>query len=277
MTKKIISYIISFILVIFLEIIIICSILNLTLLNKNYVIKQINKNNYYSKLSETINEKFKNHIMQSGMEDEIFKDIYTKDDLQNDFEKVLNKIYENKEIKIDTKEIKEKLNTNIEKYAQEHNIQITVSNREQINTFENTIINEYTSSIQYSNSILDTLAKKMPLIKTQINLYLEISTITAIILIGILILLNKKDKIKAIAYIGTALIATGGIIIVVLVYEKINLNLENSIIFDKTLSVLTKSIVRDIITKLFIIGGVNIIAGTIIAVMGNIAKVRKFR
>ena len=277
MLKKTVSYVISFLLVILLFIVILTSTISTSILNKKYIQKQINKSNYYEELAQDINYKFRNYIMQSGMEEVIFDGLFTDETLKNDLEKVLDAVYNKEKLEIDTTEIREKLNSNIEKYAQENNINLTIQNREQINAFEDTIIDNYLSSIKYSDTVINKLAEVIPVVKTKVNLILVTSIILSIIIIVILFLLNKTEKIKTLTYIGIALISVGGLILIALLYEKISLNLENSIILNKTLSKLLKIIITKTFTKLYIVSGINFIIGIMFLLYGNITKMREFR
>ena len=243
-----------------------------TILNKDYVEKEINKSDYYEKLSETINEKFKNYIMQSGMEEVIFEGLYTRETLRNDFEKVLDAVYNNKELEIDTIKIREKLDENIKKYASENDIQITVSNSAQITAFEDTIIENYILSIQYSKTGINYLAKGIEKIKTYLNPVKYAVIASFIVLTIVLILINIKEKKKALSYMGITLLAVGGLIIAVLIYEKINLNIENSEILDENLSVLIRLLVRKIFKIFYIISGTCFISGILFSIMGNKEK-----
>ena len=272
MIRKTISYIISFILVLLLLAIIMFQVFYTTILNKDYVEKEINKSDYYEKLSETINEKFKNYIMQSGMEEVIFEGLYTRETLRNDFEKVLDAVYNNKELEIDTINIREKLDENIKKYASENDIQITVSNSAQITAFEDTIIENYILSIQYSKTGINYLAKGIEKIKTYLNPVKYAVIASFIVLTIVLILINIKEKKKALSYMGITLLAVGGLIIAVLIYEKINLNIENSEILDENLSVLIRLLVRKIFKIFYIISGTCFISGILFSIMGNKEK-----
>ena len=267
MAKKIISYIISFLLVIILIVFTLLQTVKLTILNKSYVENKINNSNYYTELSETINEKFKNYIMQSGMEDRIFENLFTEEKLKNDFSKVLDAIYENKQLSIDTTEIKNKLDDNIEQYLKENKIKKTNKDKEQIATFEEVIIQNYVSSVQYSSSSINSIANIVKIYNSYLKIVLNISIVLTIVLIIVLILLNVKNFKKVLSYIGTSLIATSGLIVIGLIFEKINLNLEHSIIFDETLSIIIRLLVNNVIGILYKISIVSITVGMIFIII----------
>ena len=251
MLKKIISYIISFLLVIFITILILFQAMNTTVLNRKYIENKINNSNYYAKLSEKINNNFKNNIMQSGMEEKIFDNIYTEETLKNDFSKILDAIYENKEISIDTTEIKNRLDENIEQYIKESKIKKTDRDKQQIEIFEETIIQNYVSSVYYSISSINVLSNIVKTSNTYFKTAFQISIIATIMLIVLLVLLNYKNKKIVLSYLGTSLIAVGGIIITILLFERLNIDLEHSIINDECLSILVRIFSTNLIEILY--------------------------
>lgn len=272
MVKKAFSYIISFLLVIALFVIVVTGMVSSTILNKGYVIREINESDYYEKLSETINDKFRNYIMQSGMDEVIFEGLFTRETLQKDFNRVLDAVYDEKELSIDTEKIRNKLNDNIEKYAKENNINITETNRNQITAFENTIVENYVESIKYSNTGIKAFTKVIKVMNDIIYNGMAVTITLTIVMIITLALINKDEKNRVLSYLSITLLALGGFIIVFLIYEKINLNIEESIIQDRNLSILIRLFVNKIINRLYIISGISIGSGIILTVInkGNV-------
>lgn len=263
MAKKIISYTISFLLTVLLLVFTLLQTINLTILNKKYINNKINSSNYYTELSEIINDKFKNYIMQSGMEEKVFENLFTEEKLKNDFKKVLDSIYDNKTFEINTDEIKKQLDTNIEDYINENNIKMADADKQQIETFEEVIIQNYVSSIQYSNSAINYISKIVQLSNKYIKPVLYILFTMIVVLIVTLVLINKKEIKIVLSYIGITLLSIGCLILIGLIFEKVNLNLENAIIIDKAISILIQLFITDLFSILYKINIVSIITGII--------------
>ena len=101
MVKNIISYILSFIMVALIITIVAVSFLQNKVLNEDYWKIQMEQNNYYEKLEDTVNDGFENYIMQSGMDSSVFEGIYDLDKVKEDTNSIVHAILNNEEFKID--------------------------------------------------------------------------------------------------------------------------------------------------------------------------------
>ena len=108
MAKKIIQYIVATILALAILGLIIINILSSSILSKEYIIGKLQNQNYYEKIYQETESNFENYIHQSGLDEDVLKDIVTKEKIEKDTRIILNNIYNGMDEKIDTKEIKEK-------------------------------------------------------------------------------------------------------------------------------------------------------------------------
>ena len=104
MVKNIISYIPSFIMVALIIAIVAVSFLQNKVLNEDYWKMQMEQNNYYEKLEDTVNDGFENYIMQSGMDSSVFEGIYDLDKVKEDTNSIVHAILNNEEFKIETEQ-----------------------------------------------------------------------------------------------------------------------------------------------------------------------------
>jgi len=137
MVKNIISYIPSFIMVALIIAIVAVSFLQNKVLNEDYWKMQMEQNNYYEKLEDTVNDGFENYIMQSGMDSSVFEGIYDLDKVKEDTNSIVHAILNNEEFKIDTSTIREKLDNNIRKYIKDNKVLVNKTTENQIQNFEN--------------------------------------------------------------------------------------------------------------------------------------------
>jgi len=100
MVKNIISYIPSFIMVALIIAIVAVSFLQNKVLNEDYWKMQMEQNNYYEKLEDTVNDGFENYIMQSGMDSSVFEGIYDLDKVKEDTNSIVHAILNNEELKL---------------------------------------------------------------------------------------------------------------------------------------------------------------------------------
>ena len=80
--KKVISYILSFILVLMLLSLCLLAILKSTILNEEYLISKLEEANYYERMNGEIIEQFKNYTIQSGLSDDVLENLFTEDKLE---------------------------------------------------------------------------------------------------------------------------------------------------------------------------------------------------
>ena len=159
MVKNIISYILSFIMVALIIAIVAVSFLQNKVLNEDYWKMQMEQNNYYEKLEDTVNDGFENYIMQSGMDSSVFEGIYDLDKVKEDTNSIVHAILNNEEFKIDTSTIREKLDNNIRKYIKDNKVLVNKTTENQIQNFENAIVSTYSNSVSYSSSGIKSISK----------------------------------------------------------------------------------------------------------------------
>ena len=117
MVKNIISYILSFIMVALIIAIVAVSFLQNKVLNEDYWKMQMEQNNYYEKLEDTVNDGFENYIMQSGMDSSVFEGIYDLDKVKEDTNSIVHAILNNEKFKIEDLEMFENVAFVMAKHA----------------------------------------------------------------------------------------------------------------------------------------------------------------
>ena len=133
--KVLIYYLLEFILTILIFLTIIVLILKITILNKKYLISKLEQTNYYHELYEDINNDFENYIMQSGFDNSITNDLFTEEDLKKVVNNNVDNFYKGKDFVVQTDNLKNKLESNINNYLDE--IKITITDNESLDLFIN--------------------------------------------------------------------------------------------------------------------------------------------
>ena len=264
--KILLYYLLEFILTIFIFLTIILLILRLTILNKNYFIKTLEKNNYYNELYLDINNDFENYIMQSGFDIKIVDNLFTEDSLKKVINNNVDNFYKGKEIKVDTNNIKENLNNNINIYLESNNIRVT--DEKSLNLFINEIINIYKNRIIINDKFI-----KLSNIFYKINKLVNIGTIILFILDIILLIFLKfifKKIILTIPVLSSLFILILGYF---LILDKININ--NIVFWNNYVSSIIKSIFLSISALIKYIVIIGIIIELIKLIIIYIRKSRK--
>lgn len=273
MVKNIISYILSFIMVALIIAIVAVSFLQNKVLNEDYWKMQMEQNNYYEKLEDTVNDGFENYIMQSGMDSSVFEGIYDLDKVKEDTNSIVHAILNNEEFKIDTSTIREKLDNNIRNYIKDNKVLINKTTENQIRNFEDAIISTYTNSVSYSSSIMKSISNVIG--KTKIimqKVYVWIVTLL-VIDISIVIALNIKNMRNIFKIIAIIAFSIAGLSVVGMVLEKNFLGIQSLTVLNDNFSILVQVFVKEIYEILYITTAVGTALGVIFSVIcGNKTK-----
>lgn len=178
------------------------SIASSTVLDKNYIIQKLEETDFYSETYKLVESNFENYIYQSGLDEEVLENICTEEKVKKDINIMLSNIYDGTEQKIDTTEIADNLNQNIEQSGIKNS-----QNENAIKQFVEHICDEYTNTLvhtKYETRINDMYQK---VIENLNEIYRVILTIFVLDIIVILVI-NKKAISKDIQYFGIALFAT---------------------------------------------------------------------
>ena len=273
--KRIIQYIISTILALSIITLTIVNIFSSTILNKEYILSKLQEQNYYDKIYEEVESNFENYIHQSGLDEEVLEGIVTKKKIQDDTTIIINNIYDGIDEKISTEEIrnnlKEKINNSIEG-------KISTSQQQSIDTFIDTICNEYETTISHTN-----YEKKINSIINKLNKYLSLTkkglTIIMIISVISLILLTLKNIYEMVSKIGIAFVIDGLILILSEKYICSKIKIDTIIILNKGISDVLQSILKEILANILKSGsimlGLGILLVIIYGIIKSICKVRR--
>ena len=268
---KIIKYILSFILMICIICSIIIGIVANTVASKDYFIAKLEEIDFYSKTGEKINDTFKNYILQSGMDETVFENIYDEEKLKQDINMLVDVIYENKEIEIETESVKAKLTENIDNYLNQNNLK--VSNRTEIDTFINTIVNTYKNGIIFSSSILEQIPPITTKVISIIHHFQPIVYMATVLLAIILILSNLKNKTDILKYIGISMFSSGIILSIIKIFITSKIKIDGITIINDVVSELIHNIANQILNNIFYFGiGISIVG--LIAIIIKIVSIK---
>lgn len=267
---KILVNIIKFILMTVLTISIISigmiTIVSSTVLNQEYVISKLEETDFYSQTYELVKSNFENYIHQSGLDETVLEDIVSEEKVKNDINLMLSNIYKGTNQKIDTTEIANNLNKNID----ELNIKNS-KNESSINKFIEYICKEYTDTLihtnyeQRINNIYEKLTITISKVKTASIIVLSVIIIT-------LLIINNKRFERNIRQIGISLLSAG--LFQTIVYNVIisNVRVQGIKIFNDIFSKTLVTIIQDILSKILNIGNQIMILSIILFIIYFVMK-----
>lgn len=272
MVKKIIIYIMSFFLSVCIILLSSLLIFSNTILNKQYVINVLERNGYYEKTYYNIQEGFKNYIMQSGLEESILEDLYDSEKVNNDINMVIDLIFENKSINIDTQVIVQKLDDRINAILDQNNRVPETQEIEEIRIFEDTIAEVYSNEITYSMDSIQQISSvfsKIQLLLSTIKIALIIITIG----LFLLIIAVSRSVREVINSLGITLITVG--VIEFAIKFLIGDRTHNILILNTNFSTSLIDLINSIIDTFFCTGVILAGLGFVIIIISSFIKRRE--
>lgn len=265
--KTIIQYILTIILTLMILAYLIITIFSNTILKKQYLINQIEKENYYSKTYEQVKSNFEKYIEQSGFEVEILENIVTEEKVKKDTQIIINNLYEGTNQEVDTQEIKDKINANILQSLENKKINKTQKNA--IDTFIAHICNEYTETISHFN-VENQINQIYEKVIQYINIAKKIIIIFIILDILILVMINLKKIHKIVSLIGTSLSATGILLIITNIFINAKIKIQTITILNNSISEILRNILTEIFNTMAKNGAYLLTLGIILIVLSNL-------
>ena len=267
MAKKIITYIISFFLTICIFILMAFSIASNTILNKQFMLATLDENDYYKKVYYDIKDDFEEGSISAGVDAAELQEIYDIEKVTADIKYVIDGIYENKELKIDTSSIVDNIDKIIYDKLEQNNRTPSAGEKKSIQTFEESLANMYVDNIAFSEKYVGNIADVFNKINGLSGTIWTILIVILIVMIIIVILLNRNivDSVKPIA---TSLVASGilGVAVKLLIEAKVQNILILSAAFSKTLVYA----LNVIIGTFFTIGIVLCVIGVLFIILSSI-------
>ena len=240
-----------------------------TVLNKDYVVQKLEETDFYSGTYKLVESNFENYIYQSGLDEEVLKEICSQDKVKKDINIMLNNIYSGTNQSIDTTEISEKLNANIDKSGIKNK-----QNESAINEFVKHICQEYTDTLVHSK--YETEINKMyNKINTLLNKVYNTLLIVFFIDLILIIIINKKKISKDIQALGIALMSASMFQIVACQIITSNVDVKNIKIFNDVFSNCLVTIIQDVLNKINSLALGTCIFAVIIIVIYLSIKVNK--
>ena len=273
---KIVNNIVTYILVILLACAIIgavfINIASSTILKKQYILNKLEETNYYAEIKKEIELSFENYIGQSGLDEDVIKDIVSLEKIKKDTNTIIQNIYDGTDITVDTTEIETNLKNNIESSLE--NKKLTITQQKAIDEYIQTIAKQYKETMshtKYESNINNMINK--------VNKYIEIANKVAIIGIVVIwlliILLNFKKQKRALSQIGISIAASGIFYIILKMYIDSKIKVSNIVVLNEAISNTVRTIGNDILSNIIFEGAILLCFGIFGILLGNFLSYSK--
>jgi len=267
--KKIINSIIAFILTLLIIINFSVIILINTVLQEEYVLSKLDKNGFYEKIDTDLKNEFAGYQYQSGFSEEIFKELYSYSMLKSDVNSIVSAIYKGTEVEISTEEIYNNLSSNIDEYLSQNNITVSDDKKQNIEEFKNIIVDSYKNKVDSVSKYVDNVSDILIKIKNA-DKFITIGLIVALLFLVVFdLLLNITHISEFFNTIGISVLSSGIILMLVKFIINKNININDILIFNQSLSDFIKYVFFDILNKFNIFGIVFVIVGLFSIIFAN--------
>ena len=273
---KVFGTIIRYILVVILTVAIISiafiNIASSTILNKEYILAKLDETNYYKGIYQEVQSNFENYVGQSGLDEDIMNGILSEEKVKSDVNIIISNIYDGTNETIDVNELKTNLNNKIEESID--NQGLSSVQRNSIDTFVNTICNEYTKTMthtKYEQDINNAYVKVLKYVQMA-----KQALLIAIIVVVILILaISIKHIYKGITSLGIAGTSSGAFYIATIIFIKSQIKINTITVLNDTISNSLRTIINSIVGNITSCGCILFVIGIILIIFGNLLNNKK--
>lgn len=218
-----------------------------TILNGIYILEKLQETGYYDKIYEDVKSNFEKYIVQSGLEESTLENIISKEKIKKDTQLIISNLYDGLEQKVDTQEIKDNMNQNIEKTLIDTKLNAT--QKKAIDTLIDEICNEYTTTISHYEQ-----EKQINGIYQKVIQYVEVAkkVLLVVIAIGMIILLvsNRKRIYKAFSLWGVSLTIVGTFFIILYTFVNTKIKIQTILILNEAISNTLRNIITQILNTI---------------------------
>ncbi len=268
--KNIFRYIMAIILAMSIVVLLVINLASSTILNQNYITKQLEKADYYNKIYELIYSNFENYIYQSGLDKEVLENLVTVEKIKNDTNTIIMNVYSGITEEIDIQELKDQMSNNIEKSVQSiYGRSLSVTEKKSVDDLIEKLAKEYTDTIFYFNieKQINNVYSKVVKILDMVKAALCITIGVAIIM---LILLSLRRIYKIFTMSGIALISSGLFFVIANYVINSKIKIQTITIYNDAISTVIRNIGSNILASINTYGIILLISGIALVVISNL-------
>ena len=274
--KKIANGLLSFLVCLNLVAVFMVFLFSHTLPSKEYILKQMEKCDYYGRIETDLNNGFDAYKYQSGFPDEVFRDLFYKEEVKQDIVSLVNHIYEGTELTNHAENVVEKLAKNIEQHLNENQITLTEQEKNNVEEYKKLMIEVYQEKvIVIPSEYVEKMASGIGKIKPFMGMAEKAVIGTLLILIIVIGVLNFKTIEEGICTLGVGLLSAGTLLELSQLLVTKSIDIKNVLLLSQSLSDFMKKVTFDILSTITGCGIAFILLGLIAIVGGSYRKVKK--
>ncbi len=273
--KGIWNFLLSFLLCLILMVSFAIILLSNTLLNKQYVLRQLEKNDYYGRIQTDLKNGFEEYQYQSGFPEEIFANLFTNELVKEDINTMVDYLYDGSELTNHTEFVKDQINQNMNQYFTENNIKVSAQEQKNIEEYQRLIVSVYEDKVNILPNHIDKIAHIIPKIQKIIGIAEKVMIAVLVVMVIVILSTNWRNMTDGVCTIATGLLSAGILLELIRWVVSKNIDIKNVVLFSQSLSDLAREIVSEILLKFTSFGLMFIVIGLVGIVIGSYGKVKK--
>ena len=269
--KKLISYILTFLLVIVLVALVLITCVKGKILNSDNVLKIFDNTNFYENTYNTLNDNFSNYMEQSGLDESVIKDIITVEDIKTETKNCVESIYNNTKYTINKDDIERRLNENINSYLDKNNRKLNSNEKKAIDTLVSKISNLYATEV-FPIDLISKVNINLEKISNIVDLANVFLYVCAGVLLFLLIIINIKSIMKVLNYVGVTLLSSGIVLFAPKIFVAWKMHINDINIYNRNISDIIINFINEILNYFTKTSIIFIVIAVVLLFVANILK-----
>lgn len=269
--KKLISYILTFLLVIVLVALVLITCVKGKILNSDNVLKIFDNTNFYENTYNTLNENFSNYMEQSGLDESVIKDIITVEDIKTETKNCVESIYNNTKYTINKDDIERRLNENINSYLDKNNRKLNSNEKKAIDTLVSKISDLYATEV-FPIDLISKVNINLEKISNIVDLANVFLYVCAGVLLFLLIIINIKSIMKVLNYVGVTLLSSGIVLFAPKIFVAWKMHINDINIYNRNISDIIINFINEILNYFTKTSIIFIVIAVVLLFVANLLK-----
>ena len=269
--KKLISYILTFLLVIVLVALVLITCVKGKILNSDNVLKIFDNTNFYENTYNTLNDNFSNYMEQSGLDESVIKDIITVEDIKTETKNCVESIYNNTKYTINKDDIERRLNENINSYLDKNNRKLNSNEKKAIDTLVSKISDLYATEV-FPIDLISKVNINLEKISNIVDLANVFLYVCAGVLLFLLIIINIKSIMKVLNYVGVTLLSSGIVLFAPKIFVAWKMHINDINIYNRNISDIIINFINEILNYFTKTSIIFIVIAVVLLFVANLLK-----
>lgn len=273
---KLIKFVIAICLIALISLVIVLVVAQNTILNKQYIIENLENSNYYNNVYSISKSNFQKYIYQSGLPIEVLDDIISVEQIEKDTIQIVSTIYEGGVSPNSSEELKSKLFENIDESLETDFDKLDEATKENIEQFIELLATEYSKTIMDYGEVLDkgeVVKEAQELVE---KIIVRIAIVIAVLIVAVFICSIGK-MYTSFGTLSIAFMTVGVLNIAIHICKNAVIDITKISIMNDAVTIFARNIYNDVFGKILFGGIVVLVLGFVCCVISSVIKEKEIK